>query len=450
LALGASGGRLVRQLITEHAVLALLASAVGAAAGYVTGQFLRSMSDDLPPGLQISFDLRMAVVSFLAGLTAVVGFGILPALKILRRPVHVGRGRRGFVAAQVAASCVLLVLSTLLWRGSQRLNAFEPSLDYRRMIVVDPQLRVRDFDASRGRAILEAMASRIRGIAGISSVAIGTEGSVLQSESTPPMLSFEVSPTYLDALGLVVVRGRGFYAGERGAAILSESAARALWPDREALAQTLTIGQNAPRIIVGIVHDSGLSAIGNRAVGEVYMPLSDAKLNRAVLIAHARAEPGGLLREVRDAAARAGVTPTAALFQLSNTSASSGPRLMTVLALVATVLAFIGVFGQVAFAVAQRTREIGIRMAVGAAPRDVLLALMIQQARPLVIGLSIGAFLAVVGARAMNAELYGLSPLDPVSLALGLGGFTIVAVIAIVLPGRRALRVDPALTLRAE
>ena len=89
-------------------------------------------------------------------------------------------------------------------------------------------------------------------------------------------------------------------------------------------------------------------------------------------------------------------------------------------------------------------------MAIGAAPRDVLLSLMIQQARPLVMGLSIGAFLAVVGARALHAELYGLSPLDPMSLALGLGGFTIVAVIAIVLPGRRALRVDPALTLRAE
>jgi putative ABC transport system permease protein len=129
---------------------------------------------------------------------------------------------------------------------------------------------------------------------------------------------------------------------------------------------------------------------------------------------------------------------------------SSGPRLITLLALIATVLAFIGVFGQVALAVAQRTREIGIRMAIGAAPRDVLRALMIQQARPLVLGLSSGAFLSVAGARAMNAELFGLSPLDPVSLALGLGGFTIVAVIAIVLPGRRALRVDPALTLRAE
>jgi putative ABC transport system permease protein len=180
------------------------------------------------------------------------------------------------------------------------------------------------------------------------------------------------------------------------------------------------------------------------------MPLSDAKLNRAVVIAHARANPGGLLREVRDAAAQTGVTPTAALFQLSNRSASSGPRLMTVLALIATVLAFIGVFGQVAFAVAQRTREIGIRMAIGATPRDVLLALMIEQARPLVVGLSIGAFLAAVGARVMSGQLYGLSPLDPMSLAFGLGGFTIVAAIAIVLPGRRALRVDPALTLRAE
>jgi hypothetical protein len=417
----------------------------------VTGRVLRHLSTDLPAGLRIVFDGRMMVASGGSVLLAVFGFGLQPAVRAMRQRPLRPRTQRMFVGLQVGTSCVLLVLSSVLWRGNTRLSALEPQFDYRHVVVVDPQLAVRNDGPDRGRAVLDDMATCLGGMSGVTGVTMATEGATRQAGSMPAVLLYEVAPSYFDVLGLPVVRGRVLAAGEQHVMLVSESAARGLWPDRDALGQTLALERQAASTVVGIVKDSGTSKIGNRGLGEAYLPISDAHLTKVVLLVHTMTDSQTILRSARDVAARSGVTPTVRMLSPTwSLQGGSGAVLMGTLGAVATLLAFTGVFGLVALAVAQGTREIGIRMALGADASDVLGALAGQQLPPIVGGIVAGMLVAVAGAFVMRSQLYGLSPIDPASELLGVAGLSIVSVVAIVIPGRRALRVDPAVALRSE
>ena len=175
--------------------------------------------------------------------------------------------------------------------------------------------------------------------------------------------------------------------------MVSESGARALWRDQDPLGQTWTDRRTGrSRVVVGIVRDSGLSVLRGGA-GEAYVPLSDERLARVVLLVHTTGDPQGLLRDARAAAAPVGLVPTATMMEATLNlprPSGAGPGLIVVLGLLATLLAFTGIFGLVAFAVAQRTREIGVRVALGARRIDVLTTLLAQYAMPVGAG-SVGA-----------------------------------------------------------
>jgi len=186
LSLGASRPRLIRQLVAENAVLAVAGCIVGAFAGYASGQLLRSLSTDLPAGVHIVFDAPMAIASTTFMLIAIIGFGLYPALKVLRERRATGRSRRVFVGIQVAASCALLAMSILTWRSHQRLASIEPALDYRHIVVVDPQLARRALDAADARALLTDMRSRLAAQPGVATVTLGTEGWVARPGGSVP------------------------------------------------------------------------------------------------------------------------------------------------------------------------------------------------------------------------------------------------------------------------
>jgi predicted permease len=448
VSLGASRWRVVRQLTTENLLLAVLGCVAGSAAGYAGAKLLLRYWGDIPAGVHIVVDWRMVLASIaLIGL-AMLGFGLTPALQAVRQRQTSNRMRQTLVAVQVAASVVLLIVATLLARGNQRMDEIDLALDYRRTIAVDPQLTARTLEPAAQWALIDDMTERLERLPGVDSVTAAIYGPV---QTGLPLMGQQVAPSYFATLRLPVLRGRVFAAREPEVVMVSESGARALWPDRDALGQTWTDPRSgASRLVVGIVKDSGLSARRNGA-GESYIPLSDERLSRVVLLAHTQGDPRALLRDARAAAAPAGLTPSATPMEATlNLPRPAGAALIGILGSMATLLAFTGIFGLVTFAVAQRTREIGVRMALGARRTDVLATVLAQYASPVVTGSAAGVVLALAGSQVVRSQLQGLSPLDPLSYAAGIGGLGLATLAAMLMPAWRALRINPASALRSE
>jgi predicted permease len=446
--LGATRVRLVRQLLTENLVLAVLGCTVATGVGYLGARMLLRFTDDMPPGMHVQIDARMIAASFAVVFLAVFGFGLTPALQAVRRRRTSARARQTLVAVQVAASCVLLVLATLLTRASDRVRGADLALDYGRTIVLDMQLGPRTLTPVAQRAVLADAAARLEQLPVVDSVSLGVPRRFVAGR--PGLLFQEVSPPYFATLRIPLLRGRLFTEREQGALIVSESAARAAWPGQDPIGQTWIGADRRRLVVVGVVKDTGLAARGDEA-GEAYIPLLENNLSRAVLYAHTNGDAAGLLRDARAATASARVfplaLPMAATMALEPRSPGSW---IAALGFLATLLAFTGIFTLVGFSVIQRTHEIGVRMALGASRADVLTTLLTQYARPIVAGAAVGVALAAGAAQVLRNQLYGLTPFDLLSHASALAAFAVVAVLAILLPARRALRINPAAALRAE
>jgi predicted permease len=449
LALGASQWRVARQLITENLLLAVLGCATGTAAGYAGGKLLLRFLGDIPPGAHVVLDGRMVLASAATVLFAMLGFGLAPAMQAVRRRKTPSRTRQALVAVQVAASAVLIILATLLVRSNERRRATELVFDYTRTIVVDPQFAARTLPPAAQWAVLDDMTARLERLPGVDGVSLAVTGPV---PIGPPLFGQQVAPSFFTVVGLPVIRGRTFLNREPNVLMISESAARALWPDRDALGQTWRDWRSRTYVVVGIVKDSGLSAArGNRGAGEAYVPVSDERLSRVALLVHTKGDPRALLREARAAAAATGLTPTATMMETTlNLPASGGAGLIAILGSLAMLIAFTGIFGLVAFAVAQQTREIAVRLALGARQADILRTVLAQYAAPLAAGSVAGIGLALAGSQVLRGQLHGLAPLDPISYAAGMVVVAAVALAAMLLPARRALRIDPASALRWE
>jgi hypothetical protein len=254
---------------------------------------------------------------------------------------------------------------------------------------------------------------------------------------------------------LPVVRGRTFMPGEQGAAIVSEAAARAVWPNEDAVGKLWKLA-GTERTVVGVAKDSGANLLADADSIEAYIPMEGADVGRSALILHTPGDPAPLLRMIAGSAAAANETVVVALMRTSRENALQSQAAMVKLigsvGMVATTLAAVGMFALVAFTVAQRTRELGIRIALGAGPRHILDVLLRQNARPTAIGAVAGVILAVALSRLVGSEiaLQKRATVDVPGFAAGLACFALVAVLATLSPALRALRIDPSTTLRDE
>jgi hypothetical protein len=264
-----------------------------------------------------------------------------------------------------------------------------------------------------------------------------------------------VAPSYFSVMNLPVVRGRTFVPGEQNAVIVAESAARAIWPNEDPLGKLWSFA-GAEREVVGVVKDSGANQIADADSIEAYVPIPASATDSSAMILHTRGDPAPLIRMIPAAAAALGETVSVTLMSASRENYLQGQRKMTLLigsiGAVATALAAAGMFALVAFAVAQRRREIGIRIAIGAKPRDVLNVLLKQNARPTAIGALAGIILAVILTRLVRSMvvLRSHDAVDLVGFAGGLLSFALVAALATLSPALRALRIDASTTLREE
>jgi hypothetical protein len=263
-----------------------------------------------------------------------------------------------------------------------------------------------------------------------------------------------VSASYFKLMNLPFVNGRTFLPEEQKTVIVSESTARAVWPNQNPVGKTWTFA-GFDRVVTGVVKDSGANLLADPESVEAYVPIQDRDIEQSALILHARSDPGAVMRVLR-ATTAPGEAFSVILMRSSREHLLDASQKMVTLigsiGLVSTALAAAGMFALVAFAVVQRKRELGIRIAVGAGPRHILSTLLRQNLSPTLSGAVVGTALAAILSRLVRSlvRLQRHDTVDLLGFAVGLLCFAFVAVLASLSPAIRALRIDPSATLREE
>jgi predicted permease len=492
LALGVTRGRLVRQLLTESVALALL----GGGAGFLMALFVVDAVQGLSlgsfmPTIRVALGLR--VVLFTLGLSLVTGvlFGLIPALWSTRRQVvpmlHRGgegiqeRGRTRLqeilVVGQVTLSLILLVSTGLFVRTLRNLRAVDPGFSSGRVLNLRLDLSLRGFPEAAGLAFYDRLLEQASRVADVQAAAltltvplarVGGESRIgsLRPAATavpeaPRVMEYDVvTPGFFDTLRIARLRGRDFSPrdrrGEPPVVILDEAAARALWPDRDPLGERVALGDGSVREVVGVVHRVRFAKLPLEPQPRFYLPLAQHYEPAMTLQVRTAGDPlraveplRGVLRKLDS---NLGVEVSRLDDEVEETLAR--PRLFSWLfgsfSLTALLVTAIGLYGTLSYAVSRRTRELGIRMALGARDSEIV-ALVLRRGLALTLtGLALGLVAASWATSLFAGLLFGVAPTDPAvfaSVALLLG---LVGLAASSLPAYRATRVDPMAIIRHE
>ena len=498
-AVGAARGRLVRQLLTESAVLGFVASAFGiwlARLGVLA--LLALAPPDLPRLDEIHVDAVALGFALATALAASLLFGLAPALQVstaqlvdgLRQGgkgssigARGGLARGAFVVAQVALAVVLVFAASLLGRSLARLASVEMGFSPERLLVLRTAVPVRSFDeAPRATAFYRDLLAELRALPGITAIGAVTSlptavrsngGYAIEGVSTlqqmgvtsPQALYTVVTPDYFRALRVPLHGGRDFSDGDRpGAplvAIINESLARASFAGQDPLGRRIQCGLDNLEFmtIVGVVADIRTAGPESATQPEIYMPYQQHPGPATALNLVARTEtldPLSLTetmsRKIRERNPDVPVRATTMEGTLETASATPRFRtfLLAVLAGVALLLALAGVYGVMAYSVSQRVPELGVRIALGATPENIMRLVVGHGAKLAGAGLAVGLALALLVGRLLEGVLFGVTPRDPMILTLVVAAVAVATLAACYIPGRRAVRVDPMLALRAE
>lgn len=490
LAIGASRGRLVRQLITESAVLFLVAGMMGALLARWVVAALMTLMPTLPfrIGFDPSIDWRVVLFALAVSVVAGVVAGLAPALQSTRpslapelRSDIGGSGRRqrlrsSLLVMQVAFSMLLLVVAGLFGRALVRAQAINPGFDPRGVHVAMFDLELVNHTSETGLQFADRLLAGAQALPGVEMVALsrmiplsgsgmGLGGFIVAGRpASPERPSWSpdwniVTPGYFDVLRIPLVRGRSFMAMDRAGspdvAIINETLASGVWPGEDAVGKTF-VNNETTVTVVGVARDAKYRSLGEEPRDFVYVPLAQHyNRNLSLFVRTGSGQP--MTVPIRRLVA--GLDPSLPILTSMPLEAHAAVGLFpqrlalwvaTSLGGVALLLALIGIYGVTAYSVAQRTREIGIRIALGS-PRNSVLGLILGQGMRLgAIGVASGMAVALLATRLLERLLYGVSGSDPV--ALGVAGLLLLvaALLASWLPARRASRVDPMVALRQE
>jgi predicted permease len=467
LALGASRGRLVRQLLAEGLVLAALAGSMALALAAGVPVLVEKVDGT---AAMFAPDFVVVAVAGLATIATCLLVALAPALYATRinwkgagrtSTVRPGRLREVVLAVQIGVATVLVLSATLLGRGIMQSTNARADFALHTITTVEFQSPPDATDAARRAmrtAIYDAVMSESDGIALAESVpASARPGAATSVRPVTGNVEYRVmlmrlTNSAFDVLGVPVVEGRP-HADNQAAteAVINQALARRLWPEGNAVGKVIHLDfYNRAYTVVGVARDAHLTGLGD------IEPMVFTSLDRvSAAFVLAPTAPG--LRERMTTLARqidpkvtVRLTPLSESVQSSLRNAWTGAAVAGGLAAIALILAVIGVFGVFSYLVEERRREIGVRLALGASRRQVRSALARASRRPVVMGVLLGLALSVLAASVLQRFLFGLSPLDPVSYAVVALILIVAATAATAIPVRRALRVDPAVTLRAE
>lgn len=490
LAIGASRGQLIRQLLTESLLLSLMGGALGSFLALSSSRaLLTALIAHLPPdtpkiALALTPDVR--VFAYCLALMVATGliFGLVPALEAtrpeltsalkqeegfeLRRGKHITL-RAVLIGGQVAVCTVLLINAGLLLHGVYHGERLDPGFDIKNVAAVRLDLEDEGFNANRAANLRSQLLERVKAlphVAGAAEAVVSPlSGTHFDRQYAPQnqssMRSVEmnwISPEYLSVLGIPLARGRNFTEAEArtGApvGIVTEATARAFWPGEDAIGKRLhNSGEQIE--IVGITRDTRTGYYRSIDSPYVYLPLSPKQTQRNLLVHFAGpyAATADAVRGVvhdLDPNVTVGVTRIEDNLVTWIAPARVSMALASVLGGLALVLATIGIYGTVAYTTSRRLREISIRMMLGARVQDVLKLILRQAMRPVAVGAVLGVGLSIAAAQVLSALLFGLSVFDVVSFGPVVAFLMLTALLAIYLPARRAMRVDPMEALRQE
>jgi predicted permease len=464
VAIGASRARIFRQLCTESLLLSTLGSAAGLALGYVVLRIALSESDT-PGWITATPDWRVLLFTVGITLAAAVFFGLAPALQIARQRQHKTMARQVLVGAQVGASCILLIVAGLLVRATQHALYSNPGFGNEQVLSIDPQLDQHGYTAAAARTYLEQMQARLRSVAGVQSVALvklPPLGHTVDREQTEisghNVLIYPnwVEPGFFSTMRIPILLGRDFYPGEKNAVIVSQSFARQQWPGQSPIGRKLSDDAANHDIVVGVAGNARINALSDNDATEQYWAAQPDDMPEMALVVRTAGAPDSLppmaksISESLDPRLFPEIRPLKGLYHDYVSMVEKVAGVISLIGLVAVLIAGIGIVGLVAFTVSQRTKEIAIRLALGARHAQVLFAVLRQFLWPVAIGLVAGAGTAAAASKVLRKALYGVSNFDPAGYGLAIGVLLVIVAVAALLPARRALRLDLAKILHYE
>jgi len=496
LSIGASRARIIRQLLTESVMLAVAGGLIGVALAQWIIDLIMALKPptEIPLTLELSVDWRALVFSMLVSVVTGALFGLVPALQATKpdltsalKDVASQSGvrrswlRNGLVVAQVAVSLLLLVAAGLTLRALQQLRAMNPGFNPENALIMNFDLSLQGYQTDAGVQLRKQLLNRVESLPGVQSASItdfmplsmnrnGT-GILIEGQpqergvNAPTAMQADVGLKYFETIGTPLITGRELteqdQAGTTRSAIVNETFARKFFPganpNENALGKRFrTSPEREPWQIAGVAKDGKYWTIGEEPQAFVWFPIGD-QLSFNYLLVRTTARPdsviGAIRGEFRNLDPNLPVTDAKPLTEHMNLSlfpARAVAALLAAFGLLALTLAAIGIFGVMSYAVSQRTREIGIRMALGAGAKEIFKLIVGHGLLLTLIGVGVGLALALVATRFLSSLLYSVSAIDPLTFV----GVTLllvaVAFLACSFPARRAMKTDPMVALRCE
>ncbi|MGO4882990.1 MAG: ABC transporter permease [Bryobacteraceae bacterium] len=492
MAVGARRGRLIRQLLTESVLLSLFGFLAGIGAGYAGCRFVWSF---VPAEVAVNMaapklDAAVLLAALAVSLVTAFLFGLAPALRASKSDIvaglkedaaSAGPSRRSvrvsnfLLAGQVAFSLVCLFAATLFFRSIQRAYTVDPGFNAGHLALFMMNPEQTGYGETRVKEFHRAAEERIAHLPGVADAAwasgmpfwnqpsrsITIEGTEQRSKSSGiATVAITVDPHYFDTMGIPVESGRVFSDADGGnslpVAIVNEDLARQQWPAGSALGHRLQLsGEASPRQVVGIVRNANYTTLGENPQPCVYLPLPQNSQGGMVLYVRSAGDPAGVLRgverQIRELDSNVEITDVRTGAKLL-TQVLFGPHvgvaLLGVFGLLALILASVGLYGAMAYAVIRRRKEIGLRMALGASPAMVRRVVLRDGMSVVCYGIAAGLVVCLALGRALTRLLFGLSPADPLSFVTAALALMAVALLACYLPARSATRIDPLAALR--
>jgi predicted permease len=460
ISIGAGRARIFRQLCTESLLLASLGSLAGLALGCATIRIVLARVD-APRWLSAAPDWRVLLFTVSATLAAALFFGLAPALQIARQRQRKTLARQVLIGAQVAASCVLLIVTALLIRATHHALYTDPGFSYEQVLTADSQLGIHGYTPAAAKAYLDQLQARFAATPGVRSVSLVklppmghtvSRGNREINGREVMMYPNWVAPDFFRTMGIPILLGRTFQPGEKNVVIISESLARRQWPGESPIGKSMQEGDKHETVI-GVVGDAHINALSDDDAVEQYWPAQQDDMPGMVLVARVAGEPGSLspaiknISESIDPKLFPEIRQLKLLYSDNIAGIEKAAAAVSFIGVVAALLAAIGIIGLVAFTVTQRTKEIAIRLALGAKPAQVLAAVLKQFSFPVLLGLVAGTGFAAIASKVLRKTLFGVNNLDPASYAGALCLLTAIVVVSMLLPARRALKLDLAKTL---